>query len=217
MFQSLRLQGLMPDTLPEVFGQDSEVWNSDFTIKAGEHVLVSAASGKGKSTLIAILYGLKSNYKGDFFLNGISSRLLGSSDWSQWRSNDISIVFQDLRLFSQLSVADNLRLKGNLCENGLFDLEEAKSMCSELGVLPYWDRPCGTLSYGERQRVAIVRSLIQEAGLVLMDEPFSHLDRDNADKALEIVLRKTTARNAALLITSLGQDYGWKYDRILML
>lgn len=217
MFQSLRLQAILPDSIPEAFVQDSQVWNSDFSIGAGEHLLVSAASGKGKSTLISILYGLKSNFRGTYFINGINSRLLGAQDWSELRSQDISIVFQDLRLFPELSVEDNLRLKGNLLVPGKFDFAEAEKMCAELGISQYLHRLCGTLSFGERQRVAIVRALIQDAGLVLMDEPFSHLDRENAEKALELILQKTTARNAALVITSLGQDYGWKYDRMLQL
>lgn len=132
------------------------------------------------------------------------------------RSADISIVFQDLRLFPEFTVEENLFLKGNLTADE-FDFSEAAAMCEYLGVAQYLKRKCGFLSFGERQRVAIVRALIQPAGLVLMDEPFSHLDRDNADKALDLILKKTNTRNAALLITSLGQDYGWKYDRILQL
>lgn len=216
MFESIELQNVMPETLPEAFGQHSEVWNSQLRIGRGEQVLVSAASGKGKSTLIGILYGLKNNFSGSCLFNGRDTRKFSASSWSRLRSSDISIVFQDLRLFPDLTVEDNLRLKGNLNQTG-FSMQDAEEMCGLLGVAGYMKRPCATLSYGERQRVAIVRALIQPAGLVLMDEPFSHLDRANAEKALELILLKTASRKAALLITSLGQDYGWKYDRIVAL
>jgi ABC-type lipoprotein export system ATPase subunit len=216
MFESLELQNVMPDSLPEAFGQDSEVWNCRLHISRGEQVMISAASGKGKSTLISILYGLKGNYKGTCLINGKDVRKFSAATWSGWRSSGLSIVFQDLRLFPQLSVEDNLRLKGKLSDKE-FSMEEAEEMCRQLGVDRYMKRPCGTLSFGERQRVAIVRSLIQPAGLVLMDEPFSHLDRSNTEKALDLIRKKTASRGAALLITSLGQDFGWKYDRMVQL
>jgi ABC-type lipoprotein export system ATPase subunit len=216
MFEHIRLEGIMPSGLPESFGQDSEVWKSDFQINRGEHTLISASSGRGKSTLISILYGLKQQFSGKYFVNGIESSLLRSADWSQLRSQDISIVFQDLRLFPNLTVEENLLLKGNLKAEE-FDFSEAVNMCEALGIGRYLKQKCGSLSFGERQRVAIVRALIQQAGLILMDEPFSHLDRDNADKALELILRKSASTKSAILITSLGQDYGWKYDRILEL
>jgi len=216
MFQSLGLKNVMPNSLPEAFGQGSEVWNTDFSIAIGQHVLISAESGKGKSTLISILYGIKKSFSGSFLVNGADSKLLSAGEWSELRGQDISIVFQDLRLFPELSVRENLLLKANLLHES-FDFEEAIGMCAVLGVEKYLERPAKTLSYGERQRVAIVRSLIQQAGIILMDEPFSHLDRQNTEIALELILEKTRKSGSALLITSLGQDFGWKYDRIVQL
>jgi ABC-type molybdate transport system ATPase subunit len=128
----------------------------------------------------------------------------------------MAIVFQDLRLFPDYTVEENLRIKGNLRED-IFDFDEAVSMCQTLGIEKHLERKCGTLSYGERQRVAIVRALSQKAELVLMDEPFSHLDRNNSDKALQLVLEKSTSIGSTLIITSLGTDYGWNYDRIISL
>ena len=216
MFQSLRLSGLVPSTLPEDALQTSEVWNTLLEVKRGEHVLVSAASGKGKSTFISILYGLRTDFSGSYVYNGADSRGMDASLWSTIRSEEMSIVFQDLRLFPELSVADNLRVKANLNPSG-FQQEEVEVMCRRLGVAKYLGRKCGTLSFGERQRVAIVRALVPKAGLVLMDEPFSHLDRENTEIALGLILEKCAESNAALVITSLGQDFGWKYDRILSL
>jgi ABC-type lipoprotein export system ATPase subunit len=216
MFQSLRFIGLLPDTLPESSAMHSEVWNSDAEVKKGEHVLVSATSGRGKSTFISLLYGLRSAFKGKYFYNGIDSSLISPARWSQIRSEEMAIVFQDLRLFPDYTVEENLKVKGKLREEN-FNYEECVEMCSRLGVEKYLDRKCNSLSYGERQRVSIVRALSQKAGLVLMDEPFSHLDRENAEIALQLILEKTSETGAALVITSLGQDYSWKYDRILSL
>ena len=216
MFQSIRIIGLLPETLPETAAAGSEIWNSDAEIKKGEHVLISASSGRGKSTMISLLYGLRPVFKGKYLYNGIDSRLISARQWSQIRSEEMAIVFQDLRLFPDYTVEENLRIKGNLRED-IFDFDEAVSMCQTLGIEKHLERKCGTLSYGERQRVAIVRALSQKAELILMDEPFSHLDRNNSEKALELILDKTTKTKSALVITSLGTDYGWNYDRIISL
>ena len=216
MFQNLRITGLVPDSLPESSAIDSEIWNSDVEIKSGEHVLISASSGRGKSTLIALLYGLKQVFKGKYLYNGIDSRLISAGNWSQIRSEEMAIVFQDLRLFPDYTLEENLRIKGNLKKES-FEFDEAVSMCCKLGVEKHLNRKCGTLSYGERQRVAIVRALSQKAGIILMDEPFSHLDRQNSETALELILEKSAVSNSALVITSLGTDYGWNYDRTISL
>jgi|GEM_PF-229470 len=216
MFQSLRIIGLVPDTLPESSSLDSEIWNSDAEIKSGEHVLISASSGRGKSTLISLLYGLRQVFKGKYLYNGIDSRLISAASWSQIRSDEMAIVFQDLRLFPDYSVEENLRIKGNLKEDS-FDFDETVAMCRKLGVEKHLHRNCGTLSYGERQRVAIVRALSQKAGLILMDEPFSHLDRRNSETALQLILEKSEETKPALVITSLGTDYGWNFDRMISL
>ncbi len=216
MFQNLRIVDLLPETLPESSAENSDIWNSDTEIRKGEHVLISAASGRGKSTLLALLYGLRPVFRGKYLYNGIDSRLISASGWSEMRSTEMAIVFQDLRLFPDYSVEENLRIKGKLREEA-FDFEDVKTMCSRLGIEKHLNRKCGTLSYGERQRVAIVRALSQNAGLVLMDEPFSHLDRNNTEIALGMILEKTRKTESALIITSLGPDFGWNYDRMLSL
>ena len=216
MFQSLRISGLLPATLPESASLHSEVWNAEAEVKKGEHVLVSAASGRGKSTFISILYGLRTDFQGKYLYNGEDSRLISPAQWSLLRSSEISIVFQDLRLFPDYTVRENLEIKGQLAGSN-YNPEEASSMCRLLGIGDFMDRKCGTLSFGERQRVAIVRALIQKAELILMDEPFSHLDRDNSEVALDLILKKASENGSSLLITSLGGDYGWKYHRILSL
>jgi putative ABC transport system ATP-binding protein len=107
-------------------------------------------------------------------------------------------------------------IKGNLKKDS-FDFDEAVSMCRKLGIEKHLNRNCSTLSYGERQRVAIVRALSQKPGVILMDEPFSHLDRKNTETALELILEKSAIAKSALIITSLGTDYGWNYDRMISL
>ena len=216
MKNSLYLSGLIPDTLPEFSISDSEVWNSETHLVKGEHILVAAPSGKGKTSFISILYGLRKDFKGSYFINETNSKEISPAEWSKIRTSEISIVFQDLRLFSEYTVAENLLIKGRLNETE-YVKEESLSMCQALGIGNLFEKKCGQLSFGERQRVAIVRALLQNASYFIMDEPFSHLDQKNTELALELILKKTKEQNAGLFITSLGSDYGWNYDRMLNL
>lgn len=216
MASVLSLDHVCPDTLPVHAHGFSQVWNQELAFRKGEQVLVTAPSGKGKSTFIALLYGLRRDYTGSYRIDGKDSRQLSAADWSDLRAHHLSIVFQDLRLFMDYTVLQNLAIKSKLDEASL-GLDRAREMAVLLGIEPLLDRKCGSLSYGERQRVAIIRSLLQPADFRIMDEPFSHLDENNTALALDLIVSECKARESGLIITSLGSDYGWFYDRIVLL
>lgn len=216
MTPSLELLHILPETLPESALEFTQVWNQKIQIGKGEHVLITAPSGKGKSTLVSILYGLRKDYTGRYFVAGTDTRTFSQARWSDFRSGEAGVVFQDLRLFPDLSALENLEIKGRL-QPGHFRPEEVKPMAAVLGVDHLLDRPCGLLSFGERQRIAILRCLIMKADYIFMDEPFSHLDEKNAFVAMELVRGQARKNQSTLIITSLGQDYGWNYDRLIIL
>jgi ABC-type lipoprotein export system ATPase subunit len=216
MAERIELQQVCPDTLPVHAQGFSQIWHSDFVFQKGEQILLTAPSGKGKSTFISLLYGLRRDYTGMFKLDGVDARTFSAARWSDVRANEMSIVFQDLRLFMEYSAIDNLRIKANLQEKD-WNQERVESMAEKLGVDNLLEQKCQSLSYGERQRMAILRSLLQTADFRIMDEPFSHLDDTNAAKALELIVDVSQSQGSGLLITSLGSDYGWFYDRIVLL
>ena len=72
-------------------------------------------------------------------------------------------------------------------------------------------------SYGEQQRIAIIRALIQPFELLLLDEPFSHLDNENIKKAAQLIAKECAARNAGFAITDLDEDENFEYSKILFL
>lgn len=216
MASVLNLDHVCPDTLPVHAHGFSQIWNEQLSFQKGEQVLVTAPSGKGKSTFIALLYGLRRDYSGTYRIDGKDSRLFSAADWSDLRAHHLSIVFQDLRLFMDYTVMQNLAIKSKLDQDSL-SLDRAREMASLLGIEPLLERKCGSLSYGERQRVAIIRSLLQPADFRIMDEPFSHLDEPNTAKALDLIVEECRSRQSGLIITSLGSDYGWFYDRIVLL
>ena len=105
---------------------------------------------------------------------------------------------------------ENLILKNDLTQHKTTD--EIEKMLDKLGILDKKNQLCGTLSLGQQQRVAIIRSLLQPFQLLLMDEPFSHLDEENSRIALELINQETDYCKAGYVLTSLGSYHGFNYD-----
>jgi len=87
-------------------------------------------------------------------------------------------------------------------------------MAEKLNVAPLLGKMCKHMSFGEQQRVAIIRSLCQPFEYLLMDEPFSHLDKGNIKIACELIRDKCVKNNAGLILTTLGEHYELEYDQI---
>jgi putative ABC transport system ATP-binding protein len=216
MAQKLEFLDLCPDTLPTHATGFSQIWNLHVSFQKGEQVLVTAPSGKGKSTFISILYGLRNDYKGKYLVDGLPSEEFSKARWSDLRTKEIGIVFQDLRLFMDHTALENLEIKSNL-GGPANDRNSMYQMAEILGVEPLLKKKCGQLSFGERQRFAIIRSLLYPVDFLIMDEPFSHLDDANTAKAMELIQNEAIKNGSGLIITSLGDDFGWEYDRIQVL
>jgi ABC-type lipoprotein export system ATPase subunit len=189
---------------------NSEIWNSSRTFEQGKYYKIYAPSGKGKSTFIHTLYGLRNDYTGKVSIGGDTIISLDQNRWSDLRTSDISIVFQDLRLFQELTAIENIRVKTSLLKTE--KEEQIRRFAEMLGVDSLLSKRVKFLSYGERQRVAIIRSLMQPFRWLLLDEPFGHLDEDNMAKACALIDQECKSRNAGMIITSLGPDYLLKYD-----
>ena len=86
-------------------------------------------------------------------------------------------------------------------------------MAQNLGIENLLEKKCGELSYGQRQRVAIIRALSQPFEYLLLDEPFSHLDDENTQKACTLIETALAKNNAGLILVSLGEKYFLKYDK----
>jgi len=212
----LQLDHLVPEPLKDrMAGQYSDVWNCLQTIHPREYVFFRAPSGKGKSTFMHILYGLRTDYEGSASWAGKNVLQQNDEAWAAWRSRELSIVFQDLRLFNDLTVAENIGIKQALADGAAE--AQAREWLAMLGLESKWEQKAETLSYGERQRVAIVRSLLQPFQWLLLDEPFSHLDQENADKAVALIRQRVEANGAGLLIVDLEDNDWFPYSRKLLL
>jgi ABC-type lipoprotein export system ATPase subunit len=125
------------------------------------------------------------------------------------------VIFQDLQLFPKLTVKENLILKNSLTDT--FNERELYNMLDSLEIGNKWEQKCGLLSMGQQQRVAIIRALSQPYDWLILDEPFSHLDVENADRCLQMIHDRTVEQNSGFVLTSLGDSHGYEFDKELNL
>ncbi len=203
------IKNLKPKPLLGLFS-DSEIWDSPFSLFANSAYCVQAPSGKGKSTFAHILYGLRSDYEGQVLYKGQDIKTITAPDWAEIRQSTLSIIFQNLRLFPDLSAMANIEIKNKL--TGHKSKEEILGMAKQLGVDHLLEKPCGQLSYGQQQRIAIIRALCQPFELIILDEPFSHLDPENISKAGALIEEECKKQGSGLILVTLDQSYGLTFD-----
>ncbi|MBI5917262.1 MAG: ATP-binding cassette domain-containing protein [Bacteroidetes bacterium] len=214
----IELNSVLPIPLKEMPGgisAGSQIFGTTCVFEKGKKYLVNAASGRGKSTLLHIVYGIRDDYDGTASVGGKNVRSFQADDWAACRQRELSIVFQDLRLFPRLTAFENILLK-----NGQTDCvpeEEIRHWAARLGMDSFLQQSAATLSYGQRQRIAILRALCQPFDLLLLDEPFSHLDEENTRLASALIEGVCEKRQAGFVQVSLGEEYFFGYDQILEL
>jgi putative ABC transport system ATP-binding protein len=196
----IELKDVVPDPLPKEVIQSSEVWDSKLCFKPNSANLVSAQSGMGKSTLLHMLFGVRKDFSGILSIDGKDSSSLSREDWIKIRKTSISLLFQDLRLFPNLTALENI----NLIPVTNPKAPGVEEMTEQLGIMAFLDQSVRTLSHGQRQRVALVRALRKPFRLLLLDEPFSHLDAVNQSKASSLIKESVQKNGASLILSTLG-------------
>lgn len=212
---TLELNNVLPKPIAEYPHSEESVWNSHFSISFPNKVLLNARSGKGKSTFVNTIYGLRKDYTGTIKLGDEDISTFNLDKWVELRKDKISVVFQDLQLFPELTVWENLTLKNDLTNHQTE--ERISEMLEILGIPDKKEQSCKTLSLGQQQRVAIIRALLQPFEILLMDEPFSHLDEHNASLALQLIVEETDKNKGGFILTTLGSNHGFTYDQELTL
>jgi len=213
----LELKQIVPVPLKDKFSKrGSDIWNNDLQFFKGEWIKIVAPSGTGKTTFIHIIYKLRNDYEGTVAWNNKDVRTITGDALAQVRQHNISIVFQDLRLFPNLTARENIELK-RVLQKPIYESSIIDAMAERLGVTHILEQRAGLCSYGEQQRIAVIRSLVQPFDWLLMDEPFSHLDHENISKAAEMITEECSKRSAGFLLTDLEEDNHFNYTRKLNL
>ena len=206
-------------TLPEVFAGkdyiDSDIWHKDVEFERGHFYQIEAASGTGKSSLCSYIYGYRNDYQGIIGFDGINIRNLSVKEWVEIRKRSLSMLFQDLRLFPELTAMENVLLKNSL--TGFKKKKDIKDLFFELGIGDKINAPIGKMSFGQQQRVALIRALCQPFDFLFMDEPISHLDEVNAKNMARILTEEAMKQGAGVIVTSIGKHLELDYTKKLML
>jgi ABC-type uncharacterized transport system ATPase subunit len=170
----------------------------NLTLRAGEIHALLGENGAGKSTLVKVLYGLLTPDSGEIIVDGRPVRFRSPRDA---RALGIGMVFQHFSLFDDMTALENVAIpiEGAVADRGLREKVRAKAEHFGLGI--QLDRPVHTLSAGERQRIEILRALMLEPRLLILDEPTSVLTPSEAD-ALFVTLERLAGQGAGILFIS---------------
>ena len=201
---------VMPYPLASIEHGSDSIWGKKFNLNTRSKVLLNASSGKGKSTFSSILFGIRTDFEGGLFFNNKNIKEFSNEEWTELRKSSIAIVFQDLQLFPDLTVEENLLLKNSLTNK--FSVDEIKAMIDRLEIGDKWNQQCKFLSMGQQQRVAIVRALLQPFEWLILDEPFSHLDEVNSKICLDLINEICILNSAGFILTTLGSKHDFTYD-----
>ncbi len=211
----IQLQKVVPTFIEEEKISRSQIWNSSVIFNEGEKIEIVAPSGSGKTSLIHFLYGLRKDYNGTIAYDANSIAAFNAEHFAIYRQQHISIVFQDLRLFAEQTALQNLEIKRQL--NPYHTESKIAAMAKRLGIENKLTKLCKTCSYGEQQRIAIIRALQQPFNFLLLDEPFSHLDEANRKKAMELMEEEAALRKATIVLADLKAIEYFNADRTLHL
>ncbi len=207
------------NVIPQVFSQrgslGSEVWNKEVVFDKGHLYLVEADSGKGKSTFCSYIVGYRNDYSGHVFFDDKDTKVMTVDDWVNVRCWHVSHLFQELRLFPELTAMENVEIKNNLtkCKTKRQIIEWFEM----LGIDDKLNTKVGVMSFGQQQRVAMIRALVQPFDFMLVDEPISHLDDNNARIMGDIMMAEAKRQGAGVIVTSIGKHMDLDYERIVKL
>ena len=208
----LVLRHLKPTYMEEAELHPSDIYLREEVVFApAKRYLIRAQSGRGKTSLLSFIYVDRDTYKGTITYDGVAC----PKDLFSYRRNKLSYLFQDLRLFPSLTAKENIQLKNRL--TGYFSSEQVSQLLERVGLAHKVDTPLAALSLGQRQRVAFLRALAQPFEVLLLDEPFSHLDEANTHLPCELLQEECSQRGATLLMTSLEVNNLLNYDQVLQL
>ena len=205
--------------IPQVFAsreqQDSEIWQQDVVFEKGRLYLVEADSGKGKSTFCSYIQGYRNDFSGQLLFDDVDVKSLKVNDWVNIRERHISLLFQELRLFPELTAMENVEIKNKL--TGFKPRAQIDEWFDMLGIGDKRDAKVGRMSFGQQQRVAMIRALVQPFDFILADEPISHLDDSNSAIMGKILMDEAHMQGAGVIITSIGKHMNLDYDKIIKL
>lgn len=214
---------ILNNVLPRVFAgseneppvNGSQVWLQKLEFHQSQSYLIEAESGTGKSSLCSFIYGNRCDYSGEILFDGVNVKSFSIARWSELRTHALALLPQEMRLFPELTVLENIQIKNRLTD---YKTEgEILEMLRRLEISEKVHQQAAYLSVGQQQRVAIVRALCQPMDFLILDEPVSHLDERNNEIVAQLIQEEASAQNAGIIATSVGNKINISFDEVISL
>ena len=214
---------ILNNVLPRVFAgseneppvKGSQVWLQKLEFHRSQSYLIEAESGTGKSSLCSFIYGNRCDYSGEILFDGVNVKSFSIARWSELRTHALALLPQEMRLFPELTVLENIQIKNRLTD---YKTEgEILEMLRRLEISEKVHQQAAYLSVGQQQRVAIVRALCQPMDFLILDEPVSHLDERNNEIVAQLIQEEASAQNAGIIATSVGNKISISFDEVISL
>ena len=189
------------------YGASKVLRGIDFRMEEGERVAIMGPSGSGKSTLLNCIGGIDRPDNGEILFEGQSLTSLSEQELCELRRNKISTIFQFFHLLPTLTARENIEFPMLL--NSVSARERNQKVDELLNAVKIQHRACAfphELSGGEKQRVAIARSLSMQPKLILADEPTGNLDSKNTDSVLELIENLSKQHGIAMLLVTHNEE-----------
>jgi ABC-type lipoprotein export system ATPase subunit len=190
----------------------------ELTVAPGESVAVVGPSGCGKTTLLHLLAGILAPASGSVAVDGVEVSGLGREDRQDFRALAVGLVFQEFELLDYLDVLDNVLLPYRVSPALTLDEEvrkRAAELVEQVGLADKRHSFPRQLSQGERQRVAVCRSLVTRPKVLFGDEPTANLDTDNRDHVMDTLFRYREEQRAPLVVVTHDLELRRRFDRVV--
>jgi len=190
--------------------EQSQIWKKNITFQKGKKFLIVAPSGSGKSTLATAILGTHFQYEGNIKYDQQIVKNLHLEKIVENRKDGVSLLFQDVRLIKDLTISENILLRVFNQDRKKF-IPLMEEYASRLGVESLLNKKAENCSYGERQRSAIVRSLVNPTDFLIYDECFSHLDMENKKIAFSLINEVSQKSGSSVLFFELN-EFPFEHD-----
>ena len=186
------------------YGQGADFAFPEIAVSAGESLLITGGSGKGKTTLLHLLAGLQRPQAGNIIIESTDITGLSEKKLDSFRGRNIGLVLQQSYFVASLNVLENVALAAWLA-TGKEATEKARMLLEQLGIQEHANKLPTQLSIGQQQRASIARALINDPKLLLADEPTSSLDDENAVIVADMLSGLAQQFGTALIIVTHDQ------------
>ena len=210
---------LSAKNISKTFNERRVLEKINIEIRKAEIVAISGASGAGKTTLLNILSTLDKpdeNNSSSLFIDNHEVFDLKKNDLANFRNQKIGFVFQFHELIPELNVIENICLPGWI-KKDIEVKKKAKKLLKYFGLQDFADKKPLTLSGGEKQRVAIARSLINDPKIIFADEPTGNLDSKNSKILFDLFFKLRDDYDCSVVIVTHDENSANKCDRKLLI